>query len=540
MSLTYTLPSIDDLTDRDLEKKYVSLILKLHGEFLDIPGATHSKDIMTGDSKFVLGKVEELRKEKKAVNAITVKAAMGAMLASNGKPIWEEVLEWIKQLDAEVPVAERESTCKVVNAALVDLTLRRGYIQNCLTVMQAAANRSTPINEVGEKVKTLAFGIVSDFDNVPQEIITLASGVKNRIDSGKPAFTAIPTGNACLDAFIHGSVYGGVNVLAGRPGEGKSTVVMDLVVRTAQQDDPRTGKPAVVCLFSYEMAGQNLAAKIMGRQSGENAKTFMFGRGDHAREKAAEAVKSLEGLPIYVVDKPRGIADMVVKMNMVRAMAGRDISLVVVDYLQLIPPDIDKNRRVTRHEEIATMMRELHQLSAESDCAIWVLSQFNRSREGQVKPTLYNLAESGGIEANATAVVAIGDIEPAHEQGWYRTTFHVLKSRYGSTGDYYAMMNYGQSTVVNIRQGDSEWEALKEKFPALSIGPGQTPPVKRPAQPSIAEEKATAHDEPQREQEIAIPSTPMPVIKNRKSGSKGDSAMNPFSQNKRKDKELNF
>src|SRR6202030_2176035 len=80
------------------------------------------------------------------------------------------------------------------------------------------------------------------------------------------------------------------------------------------------------------------------------------------------------------------------------------LGLVVVDYLQLMSI---RGRTENRNQEVSQMSRGLKLLSKELDCPFLVLSQLSRApetRQGDHRPQLSDLRESGSIEQDADLV----------------------------------------------------------------------------------------------------------------------------------------
>ena len=82
-----------------------------------------------------------------------------------------------------------------------------------------------------------------------------------------------------------------------------------------------------------------------------------------------------------------------------------DLSLVVIDYLQLIKGD----KGLQREEQISKIMFELKAMARELDCPVILLSQLSRSIESRSnhRPTLTDFRESGTIEQIADVVLFI-------------------------------------------------------------------------------------------------------------------------------------
>jgi replicative DNA helicase len=92
------------------------------------------------------------------------------------------------------------------------------------------------------------------------------------------------------------------------------------------------------------------------------------------------------------------------KCRRLRASGG--LSLVMVDYLQLMRGN---SKTENRTQEIGEIARNLKQMAKELGCPVIALSQLNRGVEGRPnkRPMLSDLRESGSIEAEADMVMMI-------------------------------------------------------------------------------------------------------------------------------------
>ena len=83
-----------------------------------------------------------------------------------------------------------------------------------------------------------------------------------------------------------------------------------------------------------------------------------------------------------------------------------NIKLVLIDYLQLIKPESNRDTRVN---ELSEITRNLKQLAKEFDLPVISLSQLARQVENRddKRPQLADLRESGSIEQDADVVLFI-------------------------------------------------------------------------------------------------------------------------------------
>jgi replicative DNA helicase len=95
--------------------------------------------------------------------------------------------------------------------------------------------------------------------------------------------------------------------------------------------------------------------------------------------------------------------DMHARLRKLKQQQG-SIGMVVVDYLQLMSV---RGRSENRNQEVSQLSRGLKLMSKELDCPFVVLSQLSRAtetRQGDHRPQLSDLRESGSIEQDADLV----------------------------------------------------------------------------------------------------------------------------------------
>jgi replicative DNA helicase len=138
--------------------------------------------------------------------------------------------------------------------------------------------------------------------------------------------------------------------------------------------------------------------------------------------------------PIYIDDSPIvTVTDIRAKCRRLKRKQG--LSLIVVDYLQLI----NATTRENRQQEISEVTRNLKNLARELEVPIIAVSQLNRSLEAREdkRPRLSDLRESGAIEQDADVVMFVYRHEYYHPEDQEKKGIAeviVAKHRAGGTG----------------------------------------------------------------------------------------------------------
>jgi replicative DNA helicase len=145
------------------------------------------------------------------------------------------------------------------------------------------------------------------------------------------------------------------------------------------------------------------------------------------------AAVRLRGLPISVL--PLGASDFDSLEE--RLDDAGPLALVVLDYLQLVPPPAG-SARVTQDEEVALTLRRLKALALERQVAVLVTAQLPRfdADRDDARPTLDDFGHLGAVKQHADVVLGIYREEMYNPGGGVEgaTELVVAKNRNGPTG----------------------------------------------------------------------------------------------------------
>jgi replicative DNA helicase len=240
--------------------------------------------------------------------------------------------------------------------------------------------------------------------------------------------TGLPTGFRDLDRKLAGLHPSNLLIVAARPGMGKSTLALNIAQNAAVNDMP-------VAIFTLEMSREEVVSRMLcasGRIDSQRLRSGQLGESDFT--KLSNAASILYKKPIYVDDSP-GLTVTEIRAKCRRMKRRPGLSLVVVDYLQLMQGSGQENRQ----QEIAAISRSLKNLARELDVPIMALSQLNRSMEQREdkRPRLSDLRESGSLEQDADVVMFIYRHEYYHPEAQETrgiAEIAIAKHRQGATG----------------------------------------------------------------------------------------------------------
>jgi replicative DNA helicase len=238
----------------------------------------------------------------------------------------------------------------------------------------------------------------------------------------------IPTGFPSVDKMLGGGLRRrDLVALGGDIGAGKSALALGIALRVAQQG-------LGVAFLSGEMDEERLmerALAIEGRVAVDELRAAKMS--DQTRAGIGGAAVRLRGLPLTVLPLAADDFETVVE----RLDPLRQLGLIVVDYLQLVPPPRG-TARVTQDEDTALVLRRLKALALERQVALLVVAQLPRfeAQRSNPRPTLDDYGVLGALKQHADVVLSIfrEDMYNPGRGVEGATELLIAKNRNGPTG----------------------------------------------------------------------------------------------------------
>jgi replicative DNA helicase len=209
----------------------------------------------------------------------------------------------------------------------------------------------------------------------------------------------IRTGLSDLDMLLGGLNPSDLIIVAARTGVGKTSLMLNFARNAA------VGQNAKVAIFSLEMAGEQLAQRLLAAEARVDSARLRLGLHSEVEEsRIMHGHGILSEADIYV-DDSASVQIPELRAKCLRLQRDHGLDLVVVDYLQLV----HGNRSENRVQEISFITRSLKELARELDIPIVAGSQLSRAPDQRQPhiPMLSDLRESGSIEQDADVVLFI-------------------------------------------------------------------------------------------------------------------------------------
>jgi len=239
---------------------------------------------------------------------------------------------------------------------------------------------------------------------------------------------AIPTGLGDLDALINGWLPGDLDIVAARPGHGKSTLIAQAAAHAALDLKHPT------LLLTLEMKRHEIYNRIVASRLNIPLKKLNAGKpGDDGWMKLAKQAGVSAEAPLWIDDNTfQTLASIGSTARKWKRQHG--LKLLFIDYLQLVTPPRAENRQ----NEVSALSRGLKILASQLDIPIVVAAQLNRGPEQRTdkRPQASDLRESGSLEQDASVIILAHNEEAADPKTARKgeTDLIVAKHRHGERG----------------------------------------------------------------------------------------------------------
>jgi len=345
----------------------------------------------------------------------------------------------------------------------------KGLLRSLLRSATEIASKVYEDNLEAEEMVDYAEKSIFDISDkrVKASFITLKELIKSSFEmiehlyDKKEAITGVPSGFRDLDELTTGFQKGDLIVVGGRPSMGKTSFTLNIAQHVGLESRE------TVAIFSLEMAKEQLAFRMLCSEAMVNSNSIR--KGFIKKEdwhKLTGAASKLTGAPIFI-DDSSGITVLELRAKARRLKMEHGLSLVIVDYLQLMR---GKGSFERREQEISDISRSLKALAKELSIPVIAVSQLNRSVEQRRPPTpmLADLRESGAIEQDADVILFLYRDEvynkdtPANKG---EAEVIVAKQRNGPIGK--VNLTFNSSCTRFLNRADREYPSSTEEEEAF-------------------------------------------------------------------------
>lgn len=360
-----------------------------------------NEDFYSIEHKYIFDAIKDIAEKNNIIDIVTVAESLEK----------KNKLEKIGGISYLAELSRNTHSIKNI-VAYADIVRERAILRNLISIAnkiakEACNRKGKNVQEIINKAEKLIFKIsesryrVKNILNI-NELLNRTIDRINKMYSTKSSMTGLITGFNELDKMTSGFQKSDLIIIAGRPSMGKTSFAMNIVeyIILNNHKDP-------VIIFSMEMPAEQLILRMLsslGRIDQNNIRKGNIGEEDWL--KLTESLKLIKNCKLYIDDTPM-LTPIEIRKKIRRCIRDTGkISLIMIDYLQLMQVSgISYNRTA----EISEISRSLKSIAKEFNCPVLAVSQLNRSLEQRInkRPIISDLRESGAIEQDADLILFI-------------------------------------------------------------------------------------------------------------------------------------
>jgi len=419
MATTRVLPH-----NEDVEASVLGAVLIDKDAVSVISEIISPKDFYNNINGFIFSAMLSLYEQSKPIDLVTLTNQL-----KKNKTLEKVDSAYLAGLIETVPTAANaEHYARIIKEA----SSKRALIKIGGEITEMGFSEDKEVNELIDKAESFVFSISQGHSTRGfVEIKEALADSFDRIDELHKlghGMRGVKTGFNDLDNALAGLQASNLIILAARPGQGKTAMVVNMAQHIAVADKKPVG------IFSLEMSQEELVDRLLVGQADVDAWRLKTGKlSELDFTKLSHAMGELAEAPIFIDDTPGiNISEMRTKAR--RLQLEHNISILIVDYLQLANPGRHYDNRV---QEVSMISQSLKGLARELKIPVLAVSQLSRAVEhrGEKKPQLADLRESGAIEQDADVVMFLYRPETEIISNVMQTKLLIAKHRNGPTAE---------------------------------------------------------------------------------------------------------
>ena len=410
----------------EAEEAVLGAILSNPGAWFGIAAFLQQDDFFLLRHRWIWEAMQRISERNENLDFLTV----GEELAQLGHLEETGGTAWLIRLINNTPTSvHAEVYGRIVQRA----ALRRRLLAAAESIRGVALDEQQTIESVIEQSEALVFEATEN--RTRRDLLPISVAISDyyeRIEylirhSDTPL--GLPTGFRAVEQLMGGMQRSDLLVFAGRPGMGKTSFMLSVVLNVA-----RLGSR--VALFTMEMSVEQIVQRLVSMETGINMQQLRLGQvSPQEQGRLLEAMGRLSDLQIYIDDTP-ALNPLELRAKCRRMHLEHGIDLILVDYMQLMNAGgAYENNRV---QEISYISRSLKELARELNVPLLSAAQLSRAVEQRQdkRPQLRDLRESGSIEQDADIVMFLYRDEVYNEATDIpgQADIIVAKHRNGPTG----------------------------------------------------------------------------------------------------------
>ena len=376
----------------NIEKTVLNSVVFEPALFDDLAGSMRSDDMFHPFHKALFKTIAQLNDEKLPIADEFIKQKM---LKND---------EFNEEAFLDVISAAPVSNLRPYMDELKELSSKRALISMSNEIKKLCEENDLDAEALIDSAESKLFQIASsdsskDFRDAIEITKSTLEYIKEMKARGNNLLTGLDTGFYELNKKNAGFGKGDLIIIAARPAMGKTAFALNLASKTLESN-------MGVALFSLEMPAEQMLLRMLAAKTSIPLGHLRVGNlNDDEWTRLTHAYDYFSKTKLFVDDEGNlNISKLRSKLRKIKAKHP-EISLAIIDYLQLMSGNSQKDR----HIEVSEISRGLKLLARELDMPIIALSQLNRSLENRddKRPTLSDIRESGSIEQDADQILFV-------------------------------------------------------------------------------------------------------------------------------------
>ena len=407
---------------------------RIYAAMLELSEASHAIDLIT---------VKDVLIRRKELEAIGNQSYLASLTENLPRHL---AIEYYVQI-----VKDKSIMRQLMQVCEIGLNRAADQGETSLDVLNAVESRLLEISENAIK---------RGFSDIGQIVGESFGSIDQLYEQGRE-ITGLETHYTEFDRMTSGLQKSDLMIIAARPSMGKTAWAINIAQNAAVRD----GK--VVAVFSLEMSKESLLRRLLASEALVNSRKIQTGfLPKEDKQKLINALDRLMSSKLFIDDTPGiTLTEMRAKVRRLKQQEGT-LDLIMIDYLQLMTMSSGgpgARRPENRNQEVSAISRGLKALAKEMGVPVVALSQLSRGseqRQGDKKPLLSDLRESGSIEQDADVVCFI------HREEYYdrenedikgQAEIIIAKQRNGPTGSIKLAYLADYTRFENLQQGGSDY-----------------------------------------------------------------------------------
>jgi replicative DNA helicase len=421
--------SIDRANSIEAEEAVLGSLLIAPGAILKVASLLDPQDFYREKNGWIYDIIRDLYNRREPVDFLTVCNELEdrGLLEEVGAPSYLTTL-----VNSVSTASHAEHYARIVER----MALRRRLISAAGQIAGIAYEGTEYIDEILERAEQIVFSVsqrrlCGDTFSIRQLLGEYFDQLE-RLYQHQEELRWVSTGFADLDRILGGLQPSDLIIVAGRPGMGKTNLVLSIAKHMAIEHS-ELGVPA---LFSLELAAEQLVQRLISSETGIDSQRLRQGKVcEDEINQVAQAIAYLSENAVFIDDTPF-LSPLELRSKAHSLHAESPLGLIIVDYLQLmrVAGPVEN-----RGEEVSIISRSLKALARELEVLVVATAQISAAIESRhdKRPILSDLQPWGTVEQNADVIMFMYRDDFYHREKSERpgvVEVNIAKNRHGGTG----------------------------------------------------------------------------------------------------------